>query len=481
MDHPLFATFGNVTFYTSHANMLPAAVGSRFSRTSKPTAEVLAEFAADGKAEGMIRRLVLDYGHDSAAELVPVFVIISGISIRAAMHLKEVSPHFSFIEESTRYIDNTATRMLDAPDVTPAQRVLMQDMVALYERSKAPVRAHLVAQFPFETSGLSKEKAYNEVMDKATLDVVRDILPQGMHTRLCLACNARAFFSLMHLPRPHERVNAEVRATIGHLRAGFAALYPALAHKADEKYDPWVKWTAHRWAGADVHDRPPTLKLLTPLPCPEDTAVEICPIHDCYDAEDWIRISRFSDIPADWNATQIELEMTASFAVYRELDRHRPSIVKRAIHTSSDATLPPIIAAVGGDLAADWSAILARCRLSVLSEFYTVIPRLPYAHLPLCERVRARWQIGLGTLIHMLELRSTPGAHPAVRTLMHELYQQLKKMNVLSRMESVSMLPTGAIPLRDYRRMQDGAKEAAWLERQIFVDEAPNAPNFSRK
>lgn len=479
----LFATFGNVAFYVPYTDMLPAAVGSRFSHTSKPTPEVLAEFVRDGRAAAMIRRLVLGYGHDSAAELVPVFVVISGISIYAAMHIKAASAHFSFIEESTRYIDNAATRMLDVPDVTPAQRALMVDMVDLYERSKPAVRAHLVDQFPFAASGLSREQDYNGVMDKATLDVVRDILPQGMHTRLCLACNARAFFSLLHPPRPHHRVNAEVRATIDNLRAGFTALYPALAHKADDKYDPWVKWPAHRWARMALTEQPPSLALLTPLPTPDETAAEVCNMPGCSEkAElDWDRASRFSDIPADWNATQLELTMTVPFAVFRELDRHRPFIVKRGIFRSGDAVLPPTIAAIGGDLAAEWAAVLARCRLSVISNFYTVIPRLPYAHLPLCELVRARWQIGLGTLIHMLELRSTPGAHPAVRTLMHELHRQLLRLNVLSRMENVMMLPNGSIALSEYRKMKARAREAAWLERQIFVDVSPNAPNFSRK
>lgn len=461
-EEQYYKTFGNVSFYVPHANLLSAAVGARFSRTSNPTNKVLKEFTGtkEGRSIHTLKRIVLDYGHNSVAELAPVSVIIADISIYGAMFLKMANPLFSMIEESTRYIDFSNKTMFQG---SPAEMDLMKDTIAFYEKAKPVVLARLKTLHD-RPEGV-KEKDYESAMEKATLDVIRDVLPQGIHTRFALHCNARAFASLLH---PSPWMPQEVKDTIAHIRTGFAELYPAFAHWIEAKYDPHPHFIPFAVGAPFLPPETPSVALIRhyipaeadrPESLPDLSKADYSALDDeCrlqYEGQVWhqcekdgykydqlhevyhFRTHRFDALDAILNEWTFTVGWNVPFAAFRDLDRHRPHILKRTTWMSfTSFYTPPIFAECG--LMEEWDSLLERIRAQ----------RSPYC-LPMCTAVQVSWKIGLGELIHILELRSTAGAHPIVRTLAQSLTIQCKEL-----------CPDVAA--------------------HVFADMSPNTPNFNR-
>ena len=159
--------------------------------------------------------------------------------------------------------------------------------------------------------------------------------------------------------------------------------------------------------------------------------------HDNLHESHHFRTNRFDGIDANLNERTLTVGWNVPFAAFRDLDRHRPHILKRTAWMSSTFFYtPPVFVECG--LMDEWDVLLTRIRAQ----------QSPYC-LPMCTAVQVSWKIGLGELIHIMELRSTAGAHPIVRTLAQSLATQCKEL------------------------CPDVAEH-------LFADMSPNAPNFNR-
>ncbi|MDQ3883573.1 MAG: FAD-dependent thymidylate synthase, partial [Thermoproteota archaeon] len=79
---------------------------SRYSRTDKTMRRVfLDEFAKNpNRGEEFYRRVLLEYGDDSVAELGEAQVAIEGISNIAAKRIEDRRVGLSYLEKSSRYV-----------------------------------------------------------------------------------------------------------------------------------------------------------------------------------------------------------------------------------------------------------------------------------------------------------------------------------------------------------------------------------------
>src|SRR5574341_1934700 len=82
------------------------ALMSRYSRTDKTMRRVfLDEFASDpGRGEEFYRKVLLEYGDDSVAELGEAQVALEGISNIAAKKIEDRRIGLSYLEKSSRYV-----------------------------------------------------------------------------------------------------------------------------------------------------------------------------------------------------------------------------------------------------------------------------------------------------------------------------------------------------------------------------------------
>ena len=97
---------------------LLAATGARYSRSNDGLAAILAKVdpADPDRAVDSIFRMV-DYGHQSIADMVPVALFMDGISLWLAYHVWSLCPTAGGQESSTRYLS------LDAAGLVPADQL----------------------------------------------------------------------------------------------------------------------------------------------------------------------------------------------------------------------------------------------------------------------------------------------------------------------------------------------------------------------
>ncbi len=95
---------------------LMAACGARYSRNGEGLSAILAKVdsANEDAAVDSIFRMV-DYGHQSIADMVPVAMFIDGVSLWLALRLWWASPTAGGQESSTRYIQLDAQATVHDP------------------------------------------------------------------------------------------------------------------------------------------------------------------------------------------------------------------------------------------------------------------------------------------------------------------------------------------------------------------------------
>ncbi|MDR2462718.1 MAG: hypothetical protein LBD30_02945, partial [Verrucomicrobiales bacterium] len=123
---------------------LLAASGARYSRNNEGLENILAKIDPanlDKSVDGIFK--MIDYGHQSIADMAPLAMFMDDLSLWLAYHVWSLCPVAGGQESSTRYIGLSADALL-APDELgipaadrDAWRALMADCFAAYQRCLA--------------------------------------------------------------------------------------------------------------------------------------------------------------------------------------------------------------------------------------------------------------------------------------------------------------------------------------------------------
>src|SRR4028119_2502579 len=94
---------------------LLAASGARYSRSNEGLEAILSKIDPNNldKSVDSIFKMI-DYGHQSIADMAPVAIFIDGISLWLAYHVWTLCPTAGGQESSTRYINYGAQETVDA-------------------------------------------------------------------------------------------------------------------------------------------------------------------------------------------------------------------------------------------------------------------------------------------------------------------------------------------------------------------------------
>jgi thymidylate synthase ThyX len=123
---------------------LLAASGARYSRNNEGLEAILEKIDPNNleRSVDSIFKMV-DYGHQSIADMVPVAMFIDGISMWLAYYVWTLCPTAGGQESSTRYLKLTAEGLIDAEELgfaaeeIPAWRALMEESFAAYQAALA--------------------------------------------------------------------------------------------------------------------------------------------------------------------------------------------------------------------------------------------------------------------------------------------------------------------------------------------------------
>jgi thymidylate synthase ThyX len=190
---------------------LLAASGARYSRNNEGLQAILSKIDPENldKSVDSIFRMV-DYGHQSIADMAPVAMFLDGLSQWLAYYAWTLCPTAGGQESSTRYIrlaaDNViAPNELGIPEnLHDEWRALNEGAFAAYEKAVEvwegiAARDPNVARIPkslLEDSSEKAAKAIARMRRNYGFDRARNFLPVGVSTNVMLVMSARAWVTL---------------------------------------------------------------------------------------------------------------------------------------------------------------------------------------------------------------------------------------------------------------------------------------------
>jgi thymidylate synthase ThyX len=243
------------------------ALMSRYSRTDKTMRRVfLDEFASNpNRGEEFYRRVLLEYGDDSVAELGEAQVAVEGISNIAAKKIEDRRIGLSYLEKSSRYVAFDQ-KVAGHYKYCREEGIMASPHADLYVKacdhafdtySKAiqPLQAFLKEREPidrfsfFDSAGQREvpfgslkeskdieaaKRIYNITIKAKALDLLRGLLPAATMTNVGVTGNGRAFEYLLALMYGSKL--KEMQSIAGQMFDELNSVIPSFVRRANDKY-----------------------------------------------------------------------------------------------------------------------------------------------------------------------------------------------------------------------------------------------------
>jgi thymidylate synthase ThyX len=471
---------GRVFALRNLPEVVKGALFSRYSRTEKSLRRVLLDefidrpeagldqssvpdaddLVASDRAEAFYQRVLVGYGDDSVAELAGAHLAVEGVSTLAAKALEDSRIGLSPLEKSTRYVrfdrPGPDGRYLyyRSPELEhPAYQPAMDALFGTYAELLEPLTERVRGAFPLEHG--ETERAWKSATRARALDLLRGLLPAAALTNLGLYGNGRAFeYLLTKLAASDLR---ECRELSGDMHTELAMVIPAFVRRAlDERYGrpaaAWMVEARRRLAElAPPRQGGPFEVEVRLVDCDRDAERKVAaaglfphsdlPLAVLRDADmDGVEVDRVLEAmlggrdnrrqraPRALEHVHYTFEITANFAAYRDLQRHRMLTQDRQLlGTSLGYDLPSELAEQGMaepfqravEVAADAHARLETELGSELAQYA----------VPFAFRLRWYFQANLREVYHLCELRTTPQGHPDYRHVAQEMFRRVQEVH----------------------------------------------------
>ena len=345
---------------------LLAASGARYSRNNEGLDAILGKIDPNDldKSVDSIFRMI-DYGHQSIADMVPVAVFIDGVSMLLAYRIWSWCPTAGGQESSTRYIRIGPEGLMDPEDLgVPADRredwqALMADAFSAYEQAVAfwtrlGEEDPSLLRLPRALLEDPSEKAAKQVARMRrnyAFDRARYFLPLAAKTNVMLVMSARAWVQVCQ--RLHAEATPEATRLAGLLQAELLYSAPRLMKHAGAKpsFDAGLAAERDAWRNAAT-----ALAASAPVgeACPR-AVVSAMPPHGVTDADIAASLSfhdnRYGYMGDSAARTMVRFGWSAvAMGEIRDLNRHRTGtkhcpLVPQGFYCALDQLPVPALAA----------------------------------------------------------------------------------------------------------------------------------------
>lgn len=243
------------------------ALMSRYSRTDKTMRRIfLDEFAGNpNRGEEFYRRVLLEYGDDSVAELGEAQIAIEGISNIAAKKIEDRRLGLSYLEKSSRYVpfdqklggyyryvreENIMTspyadKYTDSCDHSFDTYSKSIKPLQVFLKESEPIEkfrffdSAMQCEIPFSNLKSDKDietakRIYNITIKAKALDLLRGLLPASTMTNMGITGNGRAFEYLLTIMYGSKL--KELRSAADQLFIELNSVIPSFIRRANEKY-----------------------------------------------------------------------------------------------------------------------------------------------------------------------------------------------------------------------------------------------------
>ena len=414
---------------------LLAASGARYSRNNEGLDSILSKIDPQNleKSVDSIFRMV-DYGHQSIADMVPVAMFIDGISIWLAYYIWSLCPTAGGQESSTRYLKMSIDGLISPEELDlPSEqldewRTCMRQCFAAYQTS-IQIWEELARENPAWTGiprsllsdpSESAQKKIARLRRNFAFDRARYFLPVAAATNVMLIMSARAWVTLCQHLLSHPLREAQ---SLGeHLRKELELTAPRMLKHARRteshqqvmacEFERLVQEALRLCPGAtsglaEKERAEPYLSLLMPEGISEVEVTQDLAFHS----------NRYAPVGSALQRIGVRFGWTAiAFAEIRDLNRHRTGTkhcpqVPRGFYYALDQ-LPAssaqferhraglLEAAELGRLASGKAADLLRSREATYIYWTVLGTEFPFEHITTADK-----------FIYEAELRTGLGAH----------------------------------------------------------------------
>jgi thymidylate synthase ThyX len=322
---------------------LLAASGARYSRNNEGLDSILAKIDPQNldKSVDSIFRMI-DYGHQSIADMAPVALFMDGVSLWLAYYLWTLAPTAGGQESSTRYI-RLALDGLIAPDVLGIPEANRNDWRSAMERAFGAYKAGVahwervaardpeVARIPRslrEDPSDKAQKAVARMRRNYAFDRARYFLPSAASTNVMFLTSARAWVSICQHLLSHPLPEAQALGSMVREELGLSA--PRLLRHAKAQRS-LVLGIAREFAATQAMasgDAPHLTDLSLPPAHPPTPSLSVMEpgetTRDAFAADLDLHDNRYAYFGETLRRTAVRFAWEAvAFAEIRDLNRHR--------------------------------------------------------------------------------------------------------------------------------------------------------------
>jgi thymidylate synthase ThyX len=430
------------------------------------------------KASSFYKRIFLDYGDESVAELTTAQLGIQNISNVLSKVIEEPRIGLSYLEKSSRYVKYSKKvngRYLylngkDAgmPEMEDEYNKMCTDLFEFYSESYPVMMKYMeennpLESFTFEVGGKNysysdlksvdtdlMEKSYRSSLRSAVLDEIRAVLPASTLTNMGLSGNGRAFISLIERLNSYGTPESKKYAVM---------IYNELEPELPELIDDAV--TSHGKAQVDYtnsrdslgknvpydNSKPGSVRLINYMD--EGTAIDMATRMLIYqntgaygsvsmapDQEESllnglasIRGNRRHKIGRAFESINYTFEVNMNYGAFREFQRHRFfSIIRKPLGTCYGYDIPENLARIP-DLRNRYEVLMRDA-----AELYVKIrkkygEKLAQYAVPYAYRYPVVFSANLNELTYFIELRSNPQVHPDLRKVAFDIFYEIKRVH----------------------------------------------------
>jgi thymidylate synthase ThyX len=469
LDGPVFAL-------VDLPEVVKGALFARYSRSAKSLRRLFLDEFAEGavgsagtgsgvgvkRAEELYRRVFLDYGDDSVAQLGGVHLACEQASQLLAKAL-EWGRLAAYLEQSTRYVPyddrpggrwryHVPVEVRGSPEIERRYRTGIDRAFETYARWLGPMQNFFRELIPKDPA--DSDFVYRMTIRAKACDALRGLLPAATRSNLGIFATAQSYEQLLLRMQAHplEEVREYGSLVLGELRT----VIPAFLTRVDrpDRGGAWSRYFEEtRRATTEVADE--LLAGAEPEPRSEVTLTDFDP-----DGEVKVvaaALYAVSDLPDDqlleaarkmsdderarvlaaylggrtnrrhkpgraFERTSYRFDVVCDYGAFRDLQRHRPLTIEwQDLSPIHGYETPPEVEAVGA--LADWSEAMGES-----AEVYASLRDAglgPVAQYPVAMAYRIRFYMDMNAreAMHLIELRTTPQGHPVYRRVGQQMHR----------------------------------------------------------
>jgi len=227
---------------------LLAATGARYSRSNEGLEQIVSRIDpnhTERSVESIFR--MIDYGHQSIADMAPVAIFIDGISMWLAFYVWSLCPTAGGQESSTRYIKLSEDGVVEPAALGLSESVLndwrqfIRDSFSAYEKSLtfwqdiiidfpevARIPASITSDYSDKGQRIKARMRRNYGFDRA-----RSFIPAATSTNMMMLMSARGWVQLSQVLLSHQLCEAKLLGAA--IRDELALVTPRLIKHAEAK------------------------------------------------------------------------------------------------------------------------------------------------------------------------------------------------------------------------------------------------------